>query len=153
MIDLLIGLAIGLVITAGMLTMWLQLQSAALNALAAIRFHQDLHALSHVMTNDIARAGYWAWTPATGAAISANPFMTPTHTIQIDRASNTEIDNSCITYSYDLNQDGEVGGTMIEQFGFRLHNQAIEMRTGGTGFSCQSGIWQDIMRIPVQACH
>lgn len=143
-IDLLIGLSIGLIISASLLAIWLQLQISTSKSLSLIRFNQDLQAIIHVMAGDIRRAGYWAWTPLSMQPISQNPFMTPTNAITIDKANATETDASCLIYSYDLNQDGQLGGALVEQFGFRLHNQAIEMRTGGSTFSCSAGSWQDI---------
>jgi len=143
-IELMIGLAIGLFISGSMLSMWINLQSSALVALQQSRLHQDLRAINHVMARDIRRAGYWAWSPDSNVSITENPFMMAINNIQIGRANNTETSASCLTYSYDRNRDGLVSSGNIEQFGFRLHNQAVEMRTGGSPFNCQQGLWQDI---------
>jgi type II secretory pathway component PulJ len=139
-----IGLLIGLIISGTMLSTWLNMQTSALTALQQSRLHQDLRAINYIMVRDIRRAGYWGWTPDSGIAVTENPFMTTANNINIDRADNNETDASCLTYSYDLDHDGLVGATSVEQFGFRLHDQAIEMRTGGTTFSCRDGLWQDI---------
>lgn len=135
---------IGLIISGSLLAMWLNLQSKTLLALQQSRLHQDLRAINHVMVHDIRRAGYWAWTPASPLALTQNPFMTADNDLQINQASATESSDSCLTYSYDRNHDGLIGDGNVEQFGFRLHDQAIEMRTGGSVFNCHAGNWQDI---------
>lgn len=143
-LEMMIGLSLGLIISAGMLAMWLKLQSSTVGALQQSRLHQDLRAISHVMASDIRRAGYWGWSPDQGLDITQNPFISAGNNIHIDRANAGEAGNSCLTYSYDADHDGQVGHSTMEQFGFRLHDQAIEMRTGGAEFNCQSGRWQDI---------
>ena len=143
---MMIALSLGLIISTGMLATWLELQKSAVGALQQSRLQQDLRAISHIMANDVRRAGYWGWSPQLGLAIMLNPFMSAENDIHIDRASTTEADRSCLTYSYDVDRNGQVGQSMVEQFGFRLHDQAIEMRTGGIQFNCQSGQWQDITR-------
>jgi type II secretory pathway component PulJ len=143
-VELLVGLAVGLFISAGLLAMWLKLQTSTLNALAYARLNQDLRAITTVMANDIRRAGYRAWSPDSGIDITVNPFMTAPNAIAIDRSDASESLASCLTYSYDLNQDGLPGGDVNEYFGFRLHAGAIEMRIGGMPFNCHAGTWQDI---------
>lgn len=142
--ELIIGLAIGLFISVGLLAMWLTLQESTLKALEIARLNRDLQAIGDVMADDIRRAGYRAWSPDSGVDITINPFMTAPYAVTIDRANGAESEDSCLTYAYDLNQDGQIGGTINEGFGFRLHDQAIEMRIGGTIFNCQQGSWQDI---------
>jgi type II secretory pathway component PulJ len=144
LLELMIGLLIGIFISSSMLTMWLKLQASALGALQQSRLHQDLRAIKHVMASDIRRAGYWGWSPDSALKITQNPFMTAVNDILIDQANDAEASASCLTYSYDRNHDGLVGNSNIEQYGFRLHQQAIEMRTGGTEFNCRAGQWQDI---------
>lgn len=143
-VELLVGLVVGLFISAGLLTMWLKLQTSTLNALAYARLNQDLRAISTVMANDIRRAGYRAWSPDSAVDVTVNPFMTAPDDIVIDRFDAGEAPASCLTYSYDLNQDGLPGGGVNEHFGFRLHAGAIEMRVGGMPFNCHAGAWQDI---------
>lgn len=50
--------------------------------------------------------------------------------------------NRCITFAYDRNSNGQVDSSPSESFGFRLHNNSIEMRMSGRG--CQQTGWQDI---------
>lgn len=144
--EMLIGLTLGLFISAALLTMWLQLQSATLKALEYARLNRDLQTIGAFMVSDIRRAGYRAWSPDSGLALTANPFMSAANAISIDRAADNETENSCLIYSYDLNQDGQAGGIVNERFGFRLVDQAIEMRIGGTDFNCRQGSWQKITR-------
>lgn len=145
-VEMMIALSLGLIISSGMLATWLKLQKSAVGALQQSRLQQDLRAISHIMAADVRRAGYWGWSPELGLAIIQNPFMSAENDIHIDRVNTTEADHSCLTYSYDVDRNGQVGQTMVERFGFRLHDQAIEMRTGGIEFNCQSGKWQDITR-------
>ena len=144
LLELMTGLLIGLIVSGAMLAMWIKLQSSALGTLQQSRLHQDLRAITHIMANEIRRAGYWGWSPDSSLDITQNPFMSAANNLLVDQANTTEADASCLTYSYDRDHNGQVGGASIEQFGFRLHNQAVEMRTGGAEFNCQSGQWQDI---------
>jgi len=144
LIELLIGLLLALIISGSLLALWLKLQAATLQSLQQSRLHQDLRAINHVMARDIRRAGYWGWTPDSNITLTQNPFMSAANDIIIDRADNHEPEASCLTYSYDANRDGLLGAGNTEQFGFRLHEQAIEMRTGGSAFNCHTGLWQDI---------
>jgi len=144
LVELLIGLSIGLFISVGLLAMWLTLQASTLKALELARLNRDLQAIGDVMSDDIRRAGYRAWSMDSGLDITVNPFMTAPYALTIDRANTNEAAASCLTYAYDLNQDGQPGGAFNEAFGFRLHDQAIEMRIGGMPFNCRQGSWQDI---------
>lgn len=69
--------------------------------------------------------------------------------ISIDRYSAKEAQSSCITFSYDLDGDTLPGAKRVEQFGYRLRNKTIEMRTGGSSFNCQSGRWQRITQTSI----
>lgn len=144
LIELIIGMTIGSLISGSLLAMWLNLQSSTIKALQQSHLHQDLRAIHYIMTRDIRRAGYWKWAPGSGLLPENNPFITAANNINIDKTNSSETNDSCLTYSYDRNNDGMVSKNNNEQYGFRLHNQAIEMRIGGAVFNCQSGNWEDI---------
>ncbi|WP_028299647.1 prepilin-type N-terminal cleavage/methylation domain-containing protein [Oceanospirillum beijerinckii] len=97
---------------------------------------------------------------------TANPFMQGVNNLSLGGSCTGNI-CTCVTYSYDLNQDGSLGVSSnggaalanpvtentanVEQFGFRLNKGALEMRRSraaiaNTGFDCTSstGRWEDL---------
>ena len=142
-VELLIGVAIGLFILAGASAMFVSNVTNSRRLLIEARINQDLRATMDLVTRDLRRGGYWgnslAGTLATGSTsvTQANPYsvVTSTGTTQIDYA-----------YTLDTTENNALdAGT--EQFGFRLNTtvNAIQMNIGGT--------WQtltntDILSIP-----
>ena len=141
-VELLIGIAIGLFILAGASAMLVSNVTNSRQLLIEARINQDLRATMDLVTRDLRRGGYWgnslAGTLATGSAsvTQANPYSAVTST-------GTQIDYA---YTRDTTENNALdAGT--EQFGFRLNKttNAIEMNVGGT--------WQtltntDILNIP-----
>ena len=156
LVELMVALALGLFLLAGGLLVYSRALQGSADNMSMNYLDEQLRASAQIMTRDIRRAGYWgvlAATVSTGnlAKLVDNPFR------QIVIGNDTgESSDSCILFSYDLNDDGYVGlggsGTVndatienkanMEQFGYRLHNGFIEMRTGGSAFGCTAGTWQ-----------
>lgn len=143
MIELLIGLFVGLIVVAGMLRFLWSLSNYSTKTLKTVRLDYELQSAMNIMTNDIRRAGYWANSAnmiATGA--NTNPFM----------ASGTDLStpsSSCILFTYDYDKNGSLPaintGTNDERFGFRLSNGAIQARANvDSSFDCSAGTWENI---------
>lgn len=145
-IELLIGVAIGLFILAGASTMFVGNVTNSRRLLLESRLNQDLRATMDLVARDLRRGGYWvnslAGTLAVGSASTTvvNPYSTVTET------GGTQIDYA-YTGARDDTEENNVLNAGTEQFGFKLDtaNHAIQMNIGGT--------WQtltntDILRIP-----
>jgi prepilin peptidase dependent protein B len=94
-----------------------------------------------VITADLQRAGYH---PLTAQMLeSPNSFINPFANSLTTSAYAKEAENSCITYAYDQNQNGQLDNTDgNENYGFRLKKKAIEMRMAG--WTCEQNGWHDL---------
>lgn len=142
-VELLIGVAIGLFILAGASAMFVSNVTNSRRLLIEARINQDLRATMDLVTRDLRRGGYWgnslAGTLATGSpsVTQANPYST------VELPGSSQIN---YTYTRDATENDALdAGT--EQFGFKLNTttHAIQMNLGGT--------WQtltntDILSIP-----
>lgn len=111
------------------------------NLLSSNRLAEELNAVGSLMYRDILRAGYSGNTVAmvTDPAASPSPFA---NSISVS-AYPGEAANSCILFAYDGNDNGvlDVVGTN-ENYGFRLRDNALEMRVGGA--ACDAVGWQNL---------
>jgi len=130
-VELLVGVAIGLFLLAGASTMLVSSVTSSRSLLAEARVNQNLRAAADLITRDLRRAGFWenamAGTTTTGTASTVNPHATIT----------ASPGNSSITYS--LARDFAAGRTSLaekntlaadEQFGFRLTGGTVQMQVG-----------------------
>lgn len=142
-VELLIGVAIGLFILAGASAMFVANVTNSRRLLLEARINQDLRATMDLLARDLRRGAYWGnsleGTLATGStsATQANPYspVTVTGATQVDYA-----------YTRDATENNALD-TSTEQFGVKLNTttHAIQMNIGGT--------WQtltntDILTIP-----
>lgn len=111
LVELMVSLTLGLIISAGVISMFSTTLSANTEAVRIGRVTQDLRSVLDFMTLELRRAGYWK-NAAVGAA---NPF-----------AGVGVSGGTCITYRYDADNDGTVDND--ERRGFRLKNGVIEWR-------------------------
>ena len=131
MVELLIGVAIGLVIAAATATFLAGNLRDNRSLLIESRLMQDLRTAADIITRDLRRSGYWADAAAgvwsTGASgVAPNPYLALS-------PATAASDSASFTYSRDATENNAVDGN--EQFGFRLRNGTIEMQLGG-------GNWQ-----------
>jgi type II secretory pathway component PulJ len=108
----------------------------------------------YLIGRDLRRSGYWHFD-ATQQSPARNPFQTGQNQLR-SSAFPGEPADSCILLAYDLDADGLVGigqcrnghcpspsdDDNVEQFGFRLRNNMVQSRYGGTRLDCGSGYWQ-----------
>ncbi len=131
MVELLVGLAVGLFIAAAGVTLMAGNLRENRSLMLESRLMQDLRTASDIITRDLRRAGFWAGAvdsvqlPA-GAARPTNPYaaLAPSAAAS-DAVSFAFSRDSTENHSLDSN----------EQFGFRLRNGVIQMQLG-------SGNWQ-----------
>ena len=131
MVELLIGVAIGLVIAAATAAFLAGNLRDNRSLLIESRLMQDLRTAADIITRDLRRSGYWAdaaagvW--ATGASgVTTNPYLALS-------PATAASDSASFAYSRDAAENDAVDSN--EQFGFRLRNGAIEMQLG-------AGNWQ-----------
>lgn len=160
LVELMVGLVVGLILTAGVLKIYITNMNANRSNLQISMLNQELRSMLHLVEKDVRRAGFWAGVPGTDD-MSTNPFLAEPNDLVVSEKA-AEIANSCITYSYDLDKDKlvdvgpiatsapfdadpyDLGG--MEQFGFRLNGTSVQMRTGlltatETDIDCDSGTW------------
>ena len=131
MVELLVGVAIGLLVAAGGAGFLAGNLRESRSLLVESRLMQDLRTAADVITRDLRRAGYWSgaeagvWAPAASAVL-ANPY---TAIAPVAAAS----DSVGFRYSRDATENHSVDTN--EQFGYRLRNGTLEMQLG-------AGNWQ-----------
>jgi type IV pilus assembly protein PilW len=131
MVELLIGMAIGLFIVASATSLLTGNLRESRKLMIESRLMQDLRTAADVMTRDLRRAGYWAAANAgvrgDGAgALLANPYTDVTPV-------GAPADSTSFRFSRDATENNTVDSN--EQFAFRLRNGAIELQLG-------AGNWQ-----------
>lgn len=122
LVELMIAMAVGLFVMGGVVSIFGVSAQAQSESIQTARLQQELRATVSIIRTDIRRAGYWGDALANLGA--NNPFTTATTDINVLNGGD------CILYTYDLNHDGNVDNNN-EYFGFRLNNNAVEMRTSG----------------------
>jgi type II secretory pathway component PulJ len=156
LVELMIAGVIALIALSAVLTVYSASARHSAQLLQHAHLHQQLHALTHLISRDLKRAGYWHFDPGFRAP-SDNPFQNAMNQLRI-QAHSGESPDSCILFSYDLDQDGLVGvgacddtdcadetdDDNVEQFGFRLRGARLQSRYGGSGLACDSGYWQTV---------
>jgi len=135
LIELMIGLAAGIIVMAGILTAVLALSRSNRENLDAARLYHELNATVAIIENDLRRAGYWG-AASTNLNVGANnnPFMATGTNISI-------INNDCVIFTYDRNGDGVLAAINDangdERYGYRLKNQTVQKRPNSLAtFSC-----------------
>lgn len=148
LIEMMIASLLGLIVTGGVLTIYLSSIRGSTDIANSARLNYDLDSVMQLMVNDIRRAGYW------GGAISAsdaknnpptcdtgNPFTCGDANIQIPVTS-------CILYSYDADGDGDVNNG--EYYGFKLDGSVLKISSADTvddtgDCTANDGRWQTII--------
>lgn len=159
LIELMIAILIGFIVVAAVLTIYFSTVRGSSNTLKLTRLNQDLGVAMLIMTNDIRRAGYWGGA-VTGANLTQNPFTdvevrdVGAAALQVPVAG-TPVSGNCITYAYDANAwpdatyniANSAAPDAAEYFGFRLANNAIQIKTQGTtsqAVACDDGAWVNL---------
>lgn len=131
MVELLVGVAIGLFIAATGTTLLASNLREGRALLVETRLMQDLRTAADVIARDLRRAGYWGsaadgvWSGGT-SSVQANPYAAV--------APNTAASDAVsFRYSRDTTENNSIDSN--EQFGFRLRKGVIELQLG-------AGNWQ-----------
>ncbi|MDO9285355.1 MAG: hypothetical protein Q7U26_10690 [Aquabacterium sp.] len=131
-VELMVGITVGLLVVSGALSMSASNLDKSRRLLSDVRFNQDLRVAADLVTRDLRRAGYWGeairGTQAIGAtaATAQNPYAGVTG-------------SAGAGFTYQFSRDVAENGTLDanEQFGFRIHAGALQMRGDADG-------WRDV---------
>jgi type IV pilus assembly protein PilW len=130
--ELLIGIAVGMIVISGAAMLFARNLSGSKLLLAESRLNEDLRNAADLLTRDLRRAGYWGnaikGTQAIGAGAitTANPYSDSTASAQqVDYRFSREVDVP----------ENDALDPSSEQFGFRLHDKAIQMQVGTDNWS------------------
>ena len=126
LIEMMIALLIGLIITAGVLTIFVSNIKSSSENTKMIRMNQQLRSTMSFITDELKRAGY--------SGDSSNSAF-------IDEL-NFNNSQPCLRYAYDENADGTMQSN--EQLGFQLKNSAIEWGKHVSSTDCSTGSWEAI---------
>ena len=131
MVELLVGMAVGLFIAAAGVTLMAGNLRENRSLMLESRLMQDLRTATDIITRDLRRAGYWSGAvAAVRTSADSVPVATPYFAIAPSSAAS---DNVSFAFSRDATENNTLDSN--EQFGFRLRRGVIEMQLG-------SGNWQ-----------
>jgi prepilin peptidase dependent protein B len=131
LVELLIGLAIGLFIVAAAISLMTGHLRESRSLMIETRLQQDLRTAADLITRDLRRAGYWGAAHAGVRTDAAVPALANPYTAVAP--GNATADAVSFRFSRDENENHSVDSN--EQFGFRLRNGTVEMQLG-------AGNWQ-----------
>lgn len=128
LIGLLIGLAAGLGVLTGGISLWMVTLKAQRNAMQESRMHQDLRAAMDWMAQELRQAQYLhqAWKFRT---------LTDCKDAFCGTAEDFTVSDNQIEFSWDRNDDGDKDNN--ECNGFQLRSSELRTKT-----SCSTGQWQ-----------
>lgn len=122
-VEMLVGVAVGMVVLGGALTLFARNLGGSRQLLLETRLNQDLRAAADLVTRDLRRAGYWGnaiqgtLAIGTSAVTAQNPYR-----------SVTTPSGSEIAYEFSQGTENDLLDTG-ETFGFRLNNGALQMQS------------------------
>lgn len=134
MVELLVGMTIGLVVIAAALALLVNRIQVHRAALLQSRLMQDLRVAANVVSRDLRRAGYWHDAAAGVAALGAagTALANPYAAVTLESAP-----SDAVTFRYSRDAIEDHGIDANEQFGFRLRRGTLEMLLG-------TGNWQSL---------
>jgi len=136
LVELMIGLAIGLLIVGGATSVYVNAVRSSADTLRSAKLNIELQGALNMMVSEIRRAGY---SNVTTTNLNNNPFTQASTNIAIPSAS-------CILIAYDHNGNGVVDPS--DQIGFKKNGSAISMRYSGgstsAGCSGAGDSWESI---------
>ena len=150
LIELLIGIVVGLIAIAAVLSVTTSMIRGNTDYLRMVRLNQELHTVMTLITRDLKRAGYWR--DATG--LTQNIFMTATTDVIVENDVSGTI-GDCVLFSYDIDVDGNYNcpfgpsydtadgcnadGT-DERLGFRYDRMNDQVDVRQSGLACNTGV-------------
>lgn len=127
-LELIVGMALGLLLMTGMVTMVTQVLASQTRTLQLAQAQEEANMALAFMVQELRRAGYWAH--AAQRSSEPTPFELP-----------SKGPFHCVLFSYDANGNGQHDGDS-ELFGFRLHQYQIQRRQRGA--NCEQSGWESM---------
>ncbi|WP_255349411.1 PilW family protein [Thioalkalivibrio sp. ALJ2] len=122
LVELMIGLVVGLVVLLALSTIYIVTVSASNETLSSVRLNQDMRSSMLIISSDLRRAGYWNQNMN-----ASNPFPAGTGGgLELSDCASTARDCSRLNYAFDRNRDGSIANE--ESYGFRFIDGSIQMR-------------------------
>ena len=126
LVELMVGLAVGMMVVLAALTMYTTTSIGARNTLDSAKLNIEIRGAMDLMVEDIRRAGYGG-ADFTDRGDTGGPY---TDLVIRDYDGGTD---NCILYAYDGDTDGELATTSAyEYYGFRIADNKVSMRNGGS---------------------
>lgn len=137
LVELMISLTLGLILTAGLISMFMATLTSNSDLARTQQLENELHAGMQLMTRDLRRAGI-------NGKVSPVPNFTNIFGLGATGAYAGETANSCILFSYDMNGNGALDTTNLndERFGYRLKQGVLQLRKSGLG--CADDGWTNV---------
>lgn len=137
LIELMVGLAIGLILLTAMMALVVSVLRANADVVASARLNQEGRAIGDIIHRELKRARYnGLYLSFVGAGASpSNPFGAVTGA----DASLPLVDDDCIKFSYDADDDGSLDANEVKSF--FLDNGAVYFSQSNTyaGALCANG--------------
>lgn len=154
LVELMIAGTIGLIAVSAATSIYQATATQTLHQLETLHLQSTAQGILELMSADIRRSGFWRVIPGKDK-LKNNPFQSSGNDIRTGAVSG-EPPDSCVIFSYDQDKDGKVGvgkcsakgcqpntdADNVEQFGFRLKKQTVQMRYAGKELGCKNGYWQ-----------
>lgn len=146
LIELMIGLIVGLIVLSGVIYIFLATLSSSRDVLNSTRLNQELSVLNDVIAGEIRRSGYW-YVSASTASGADSPYADLTDEIDLAVVSDAGPSVNCVLFSYDRDEDQTV--ETDERSGFRrVLDGGIGVvrikRSGSSMTDCTEGNWEAI---------
>lgn len=141
LVELMVSMSIGFVSLTAMAS--LVGHGIGLNAqlMAKSRLYEEVNGIAHLLQSEIKRHGYYA--DMSKVILAPNEQANPFKALLAVSQYRDEAGQSCILFAYDRNNNGQLDtDDGNEHFGFRLKDQAIEIRIDG--LDCDSPGWHDL---------
>lgn len=126
LIELLISMSLGIVVMTQVFNLSTAKIAAQQKHIADTRLQQELRAMTALLENDLQRAGYWNAT--SHFANSPHNFF--------------YIQQDCVIFSYDQNQDGSLAQQSNEKIAYRFNADKLQTRKDAN--NCNDGRWESI---------
>lgn len=135
LVELMIGMAIGLIIVGGASVVYVNAARSGSDTLRSAKLNIELQGAMNMMVAEIRRTGYSNFS----TDLSNNPFMQASTNLAFPAAG-------CILFTYDRN--GNLTVDTSDHMGFKLNDSAISMRYSGSstaaGCAAANDSWESI---------
>lgn len=128
LVELMIGMVVGLFVVAGVLTVFVTNLVGSRNLVRDVRINQDLRIAADLIARDLRRAGYWA--NATSGVLNSASATTTTPNPYNAVSGTYGVTSSAVNYSFARDTNDTLNSN--ESFGFRLNSGAIQIQLDNT---------------------